>query len=156
MVTFRYPRLDRFAVALLRRMRATGGGAMSDPIVFMSRHRIKPGQREALRSATTDAWSALRIEKPRTLLNLAYLNDEGTEVTFMHAFADLEAMRLHWQGADERARQAYEYVEPIGFTIYGSVDPRMVQGMRAEAAGGGATVTVWPDFMTGFLRLVPR
>ena len=30
-------------------------------------------------------------------MNLAYMNEEGTEVTFMHAFADIEAMQLHWQ-----------------------------------------------------------
>jgi hypothetical protein len=64
-------------------------------------------------------------------------------------------MRLHWEGANERAQQAYEYVEPIGFEIYGSAGEEIVEGMRAEAAGGGATLTLWPQFVTGFLRLAP-
>jgi quinol monooxygenase YgiN len=137
-------------------MRTTGdGGAMSEPIVFMSHHRIKPGEVEALKALTAEIWSAMETEKPRTLMNLAYLNEDGTEVTFMHAFADIEAMQLHWQGADERAKQAYEYVEPIGFEIYGSAGDQIVEGMRAEAAGGGATLTIWPEFVTGFLRLRP-
>jgi hypothetical protein len=129
--------------------------AMSEPIVFISHHRIKPGKAEALRALTAEIWSAMEVEKPRTLMNLAYINEEGTEVSFMHAFADIEAMQLHWQGADERAQQAYEYVEPIGFEIYGSAGEQIVQGMEAEAAGGGATLTLWPEFVSGFLRLAP-
>jgi len=100
-------------------------------------------------------WSAMEREKPRTLMNLAYLSHEGTEVTFMHAFADVEAMQLHWQGADERAQLAYEYVEPVGFEIYGSAGEQIVEGMRTEAGTAGATLTIWPEFVTGFLRLCP-
>jgi hypothetical protein len=55
--------------------------------------------------------------------------------------------------ADERAHKAYEYVEPIGFEIYGPAGEQIVEGMRAEAAGGGATLSLWPEFVTGFLRL---
>jgi hypothetical protein len=64
-------------------------------------------------------------------------------------------MQLHWEGADERTSQAYEYIEPIGFEIYGSAGEQIVEGMRAEAAGAGATLTLWPDFVTGFQRLAP-
>jgi quinol monooxygenase YgiN len=128
---------------------------MSEPIVFISHHRIKPGKAETLKALTAEIWSAMQTEKPRTLMNLAYVNEENTEVTFMHAFADVEAMQLHWQGADERAQQAYEYVEPIGFEIYGSAAEQIVEGMRAEPSDGGATLTLWPEFVTGFLRLAP-
>jgi hypothetical protein len=44
-------------------------------------------------------------------------------------------------------------MEPIGFEIYGSAGEQIVEGMRAEAAGVGATLTLWPEFVTGFLRL---
>ena len=128
---------------------------MSEPIVFISHHRIKPGKAEALKALTGEIWSAMETEKPRTLLNLAYVNEEGTEVSFMHAFADVEGMRLHWQGADERAQQAYQYIEPIGFEMYGPAGEQIVEGMRAEAADAGAALTLWPEFVTGFLRLIP-
>jgi hypothetical protein len=65
-------------------------------------------------------------------------------------------MQLHWQGADERSQQAYEYIDPIGFEIYGSAGDQIVEGMRAEAAESGAMLTLSPDFVTGFLRLAPR
>jgi hypothetical protein len=128
---------------------------MSEPIVFISHHRIKPGKAEELKALTAEIWSAMETEKPNTLMNLAYISEQGTEVTFLHAFADVEGMRLHWEGADERARQAYEYVEPIGFEIYGSSGEQIVEGMRTEAAESGATLTLSPEFAAGFLRLAP-
>ncbi|TMK22647.1 MAG: hypothetical protein E6G65_02125 [Actinobacteria bacterium] len=128
---------------------------MSEPIVFISHHRVKRGKAEELKPLIAEIWSAMKTEKPRTLMNLAYVNEEGTEVAFMHAFVDIEAMQLHWQGADERAQQAYEYIEPIRFEIYGAAGEQIVEGMRAEAAGGGATLTLWSEFVGGFLRLAP-
>jgi hypothetical protein len=131
------------------------GRTMSEPIVFISHHRIKPGKAAELTSLIREMWATMEVEKPRTLMNLAYLDEDRTEVTFMHAFADIEAMQLHWQGADDRTQQAYEYVEPIGFEIYGSAGDQIVEGMRGEAAAGGATLTLVPEFVTGFLRLAP-
>jgi hypothetical protein len=128
---------------------------MSEPIMFVSHHRVKPGKLDELKSLTREIWATMEVEKPRTLMNLAYLHEDGTEVTFMHAFADVEAMQLHWRGAEDRTAQAYEYLEPIGFEIYGSAGEQIVDGMRAEAAGGGATLTLWPEFVAGFLRLTP-
>src|SRR2546427_1699393 len=137
-------------------MRTTGEeGARSEPIVFISHHRIMPGKAEALKALTAEMWSAMETEKPRTLMNLAFLNQEGTEVTFMHAFADIEAMQLYWEGADERTELAYQYIKPIGFEIYGPAGAQMVEGMRAEAAGSDATLTLWPEVVTRFLRLAP-
>ena len=128
---------------------------MSEPIVFVSHHRIKPGKAEELKALTAEIWSSMETEKPQTLVNLAYVNEEGTEASFLHAFADVEGMHRHWEGADERSQKAYEYLEPMGFEIYGPAGDQIVEGMRAEAAGAGATLTLWPEFVTGFLRLTP-
>jgi hypothetical protein len=126
---------------------------MSEPIVFISHHRIKPGKLRDLATLIRDMWANMEVEKPRTLMNLAYVNAEGTEVTFMHSFADPEAMALHWEGADDRTELAYQFIEPIGFEIYGPAGDQIVEGMRVEAAGSGATLTLGPDFVAGFLRL---
>ena len=56
---------------------------MSQPIVFISRHRVKPGKLEELTALTREILSTMEAEKPRTLMNLAYVNKQGTEVTFM-------------------------------------------------------------------------
>ncbi len=36
-----------------------------------------------------------------------------------------------------------------------SAGEQIVEGMEAEAAGGGATLTLWREFVTRFLRLSP-
>ena len=56
---------------------------MSEPIVFISHHRVKPGKAEEVKALTAESWSTMKTEKPRTLVNLAYMNEEGTEV--LHA-----------------------------------------------------------------------
>jgi quinol monooxygenase YgiN len=126
---------------------------MAGPIVFISHHRIKQGKAESLTALVPEIWATLEAEKPRTLLDLAYVNDDETEIAFMHAFADIEAMQLHWQGADDRAQAAYQYIEPIGFEIYGDAGDQIVEGMRSEAAAAGATLTLVPEYLAGFLRL---
>ncbi|HJP65144.1 MAG TPA: hypothetical protein VKA30_02440 [Actinomycetota bacterium] len=128
---------------------------MAGPIVFVSHHRIKPGKADELKALTHELWATMKQEKPRTLMNLSYVNEDETAVAFLHAFADVEAMQLHWQGADERTKQAYEYIEPIGFEIYGDAGEQIVEGMRSEAATTGATLTLSPEYVTGFLRLAP-
>lgn len=50
---------------------------------------------------------------------LAYVSEDGTRVTIVHVFADADSMDLHVEGAEERTRTAYEFVEPRGFEIYG-------------------------------------
>ena len=128
---------------------------MPGPIVFVSHHRIKRGDLAKLTALVPEVWSSIEAEKPRTLVNLAYVNEDGTEVAFLHAFADVDAMRLHWQGADERAKEAYRYIEPIGFEIYGDAGDPIVDGMRSEAELAGASLTLMPEFVAGFLRLAP-
>ena len=128
---------------------------MAGPIVFISHHRIKLGKVEELKALTKEIWATMETEKPQTLVNLAYVKEDETEVTFIHAFADPEAMALHWEGADDRTELAYQYIEPIGFEIYGSPGEEILEGMRAEAAASGARLTLGPEFVTGFMRLAP-
>lgn len=77
---------------------------MSEPVVFISHFGIKEGTLEDLRRLSEEVIESLRQDKPRTVLYLAYLDDEGTQVSFLHAFHDAESMDLHFEGADERGK----------------------------------------------------
>ena len=39
---------------------------MSEPIVFISHHRVKPGKAEEVKALTAESWSTMKTEKPRT------------------------------------------------------------------------------------------
>jgi hypothetical protein len=126
---------------------------VSEPVVFISHFAIKEGALGDLRRLSEEVIESLRHDKPRTVLYLAYLDDEGTQVSFLHAFPDAESMDLHFEGADERGKAAYQYLEPRGWEIYGRPSEAALESMRQAASGAGVPLTVLPDHLGGFLRL---
>jgi hypothetical protein len=128
---------------------------MSEPVVFISHFGIKEGTLADLRRLSEEVIEQLSEDKPRTVLYLAYVDDEGTRVSFLHAFPDAESMDLHFEGADERAKAAYQYLEPRGWEIYGRPSDNAMGSMRQAATGAGVPLTVLPDHLGGFLRLQP-
>jgi hypothetical protein len=93
---------------------------MPEPIVFISHFAIKEGKLDALMETARPRAEALEAGKPRTLVFLAYLDAKRRTVSFLHAFASAEDMDQHFEGAQERAASAYEFIEPRGWEIYGS------------------------------------
>jgi hypothetical protein len=126
---------------------------MVEPIVFISHFRVKEGKLDDLERLTGVVARNLEAEKPRTLVFLSYLNDDGTRVSFVHLFANAESMDAHVEGSDERSRAALEFMEPEGWEFYGTISDSALQTMRQAAASSGATLTVEPDYLAGFLRL---
>lgn len=126
---------------------------MSEPIAFISHFAVKPGKGYGFAKVFAESSTRLEEGKPRTLVFLAYFNETGTEVSFLHVFAEAESMDLHFQGADERSRDAYEYLEPKGWELYGRPSPDALGTLRQAAASAGVTLSVEPEFLGGFLRL---
>ena len=126
---------------------------MSEPIVFISHLRVKEGKLDSLRQLSQVATKRLETEKPRTLVFLAYLDDSGDRVSFVHVFGDAESMDLHVQGADERSKAAYELLEPDGWEIYGRPSDQVLASMREMAGAFGVTLTLQPEYVAGFLRV---
>lgn len=125
---------------------------MSEPIVFISHHKIKEGKLDALRKVHKERILLLQEQKPDTIVFLAYFGEDNTEVSFVHLFPDAEAMDLHFQGAEERSRQAYEFMQPINMEIYGSPNDGVLKTMK-KIADSGVNVSIASDPLGGFLRL---
>ena len=126
---------------------------MSEPVVFISHFGIKEGALDDMRRYSAGVMEQLQEAKPRTVLFLAYLDEQGSEVSFLHAFPDAESMDLHFEGVDERAAAAYQYLEPRGWEIYGRPNEGALDSMRQAATSAGVSLTVLPDYLGGFLRL---
>ena len=125
---------------------------MSEPIVFISTHRIKESKVDDFKQLSREITPLIEAGKPQTVLFQAYLNEEGNEVTIVHVFPDADAMDLHFQGADERAAKAYEFVQPQRFEIYGTPSDQVLAAMRAET-GPGVDLLLKPQYLGGFIRL---
>jgi quinol monooxygenase YgiN len=128
---------------------------MADPIVFISHFRVKPGGLDGLRGLMAQVGGGMAAEKPRTLAYLAYVAPDGGRMTIVHLFSDADAMDRHFQGSDERSKQAYAFMEPESWEIYGPATERTVNGMRREATSAGVELTLQPDYLAGFLRMQP-
>lgn len=128
---------------------------MPEPTFFLSHFRIKEGQLDVVRQLTSEVAARLRAEKPRTVLFLSCLDVEGATISFLHGFADAESMDLHNVGADERSRAAYQYIEPLGWEVYGDPSPSALETPRQAADSSGVPLARHPEYLAGFLRLEP-
>lgn len=125
---------------------------MADPIVFISTHRVKDGKVTELKEQYEQGTRYIEAEKPGTVVFLAYLNEEETEISTLHVFPDSDAFDAHLEGAAERAKGATEFLEFREFEIFGPASPEALE-MMEQAASGEASLTVRPDFVEGYLRL---
>ena len=128
---------------------------MSEPVLFVSHFRIKEGGSDIVSRAARDAASQINSDKPHTVLYLIYLDPKTDKISFLHAFRDADAMDVHFVGADERFATIREYVEPLGWEVYGSPSPPALDVLRQRAAASGSALSVSPDYVAGFLRQMP-
>ena len=124
---------------------------MTDPIVFISRNRVKEGKFDNFSMHYRESVPRTETDKPGTLVQLAYVNEDATEVVIVRLFPSAEAMDLQLQGADERSKGAYQFIEPASIEIYGTPN-RYALDMMKKVAGSGIKVTINPQFIGGFMR----
>jgi hypothetical protein len=124
---------------------------MTDPIIFISRNRIKEGKLENIKVHYESSIAPVQANKPGTLLQLAYFNDDATEMTIIRLFPNADALDQQLKGADERSKITYQFIEPTGFEIYGPPSIFALE-MFKKVAGSGIAVSINPQYMGGFIR----
>jgi len=128
---------------------------MTDPIVFISRNRVKEGLFEDFRQHYRDSVPVTEAGKPDTLIQLAYVNEDATEVVIVRVFPNAEALDLQLKGADNRSKATYQFIEPTHVEIYGTPNPYAMQ-MFDKVAGSEIEVSTKPQFIGGFIRSRPE
>lgn len=123
---------------------------MTEPIVFISRNRIKEGKRQEFRQHYRNSLSLILANKTGTLAQLAY-EDEAAEFTVVRLFPNADALDLQIQGADERSKITYEFIEPVSIEIFGTPTPATLEKMKM-IAGAGVAVKISPTYTGGFIR----
>ena len=124
---------------------------MSEPIVFISKQRIKEGKLDGFKPLYRQSAEFMETNKPGTVGFLAYLSDDGTEVSIIHVFSDADAMELPMQGVGERAKDAYEFLEPVSLEVYCRPTLAVLEMMK-QIAGSGVTLSVKPQPLGGYIR----
>jgi len=126
---------------------------MLDPIIFVSHFTIRSGKLGQLKQLANEVTRRLELDKPRTVLYLVYFDRDGTQASFLHLFADPEAMDLHFDGAQERSREALEFMDPNGWEVYGQPSDAALEAIRQAATSAGVPLTIQPEYIAGFVRL---
>jgi hypothetical protein len=124
---------------------------MAEPIVFISRNKVKEGKIDEFRKHYSTSIQPTLEAKPGTSAQLAYENDQATEVTIVRFFPTAAALDQQIQGADERSKITYEFIEPTGIEIFGTPSPDTLERMK-KIAGAGISVKIHPHYIGGFIR----
>jgi hypothetical protein len=124
---------------------------MTEPIIFISRNRLKEGMLDAFKKHYQESIPRTEAAKPETLIQLAYVNDDFSKMDIIRLFSNAEALDLQLQGADERSKITYQFIEPTSVEIYGTPTFFSLE-MLKKVAGSGITVSVFPEFIGGFMR----
>jgi len=128
---------------------------MSESIIFISHQRVKEGKLEGYKQYYRQVAEQAKTNKPGTVAHLAYLNEEGSELSIIHIFPDAESMELHMRGVDELAKKAYEYVEILSFEIYGKPADTVLERMM-QIVGSRIALNIKPQLIGGYIRFKPE
>lgn len=124
---------------------------MAEPIIFISRNQVKKGRLEEFRRHYRDSLQPTQAAKPRTLVQLAYVNEETGAVDIIRVVPDADSLDRQLQGADERSKETYRFMEPTAIELYGMPNAYAVEMMK-KVAGSGVKVRITPHYLGGFLR----
>ncbi len=124
---------------------------MSGPIIYISHWRIKEGVEDQWWSMVDQVLPGLEAAKPRTVFQNFYVDETGRTLSIVHIFPDAEAMDLHAGGATTRSQSAFEFIEPIGFEIYGPPTEQFLDTLR-DIPNIDTLLRVRPVHRAGFSR----
>jgi hypothetical protein len=127
---------------------------MSEPIVFISNQRIKPGKLEGYKQYYREVAEFTEANKPGTVAHLGYLSEDGAEATVVHVFSDAESMERHMRGVGKISEKAAEFMEIVSWQIYGRPSNAVLEGML-KIAGPKLTLTIKPQPIGGYIRFSP-
>jgi quinol monooxygenase YgiN len=128
---------------------------MSEPVVFISRQRIKPGKLEAYKQYYAEVAALTEAKRPGTVAHVAYLNEAGDEAAIVQVFRDAEAMQAHMRSAGRIAERASEFMEVVDWQIFGRPNTAVLEVML-KLAGPKVTLSIHPHSIGGYLRFKPE
>jgi hypothetical protein len=126
---------------------------MSESIVFISRFEIREGMLDDFIELYQASVARAKTNKPGTLVELGYLNDDASEYVVIRVFSDPGGMDAQLTGADERTKVAYKYIEPVQVEIYGTPSDFSLE-MVKKVSGPKTEVILLPRNLGGFVRLM--
>ena len=126
---------------------------MSQPFIFVSTSRLKPGKLDAYRDYWQEFCRDIESREPRLIAINAYVNETATEVTVVQVHPDVASMQVHMEVARERIGTAYaEFLEATTeIRVFGHLTEEATAMMK-QLAGPDVAFSVSPVGIGGFTR----
>ena len=127
---------------------------MAAPLILINTFALKEGKLEDFRQSLQEFFKVIEANEPRALAINAYVNEDGTEVTFVHVHPDAASMEHHHQVVHEHAGRAQQFLDAArrSIQVYGQPSDLVLEKTR-QHAGSGVPVSVKPEHLGGFTRL---
>ena len=124
------------------------------PFIFIGTYTIKDGKLDDFRQYLQPFFAHVEANEPRLLAFHAYINQDGTEATFVQVHPDAASMELHMQVAREHIERAYgEFLEGTrSIQVYGQPSDTVLE-MTSHFVGSGGALSVKAHHIGGFTRL---
>jgi hypothetical protein len=129
------------------------GVIMAAPFIFIKTYAIKEGKLEDFRQFLQEFFKVLEASEPRALAINAYVNEDGTEVTFVQVHPDAASKEHHSRVAHEHVERARQFLDTTtSIQVYGKPSNVVLEKAR-QHADSGVPVSVKPEHLGGFTRL---
>jgi hypothetical protein len=123
---------------------------MANPIVYISRNRVKEGMLDDFRIHYLDSVPSVELGKSGSIVQLAYVNEDANEIDIIRVFPDAESMEFQIMGVDAHSKVTCQYLEPTRIEIYGAPNDNTIDIMR-KVIGLSIEVHVNPQFIDGYI-----
>ncbi len=127
------------------------------PFIVIRTFAIRKGKLDAFRQSLPEFFKMIEAKEPRLLALNAYVNEEGTETTFVHVHPDAASMERHEEVAHEPTeRLRREFLdETFSLQVYG--EPSMVMREKERHLGEkGIALIVKSEYLGGFIHLAGK
>ena len=129
---------------------------MEAPFIFIGTYRLREGKAEPFKQylRSEKFFEYIGANEPRLLAFNAYINQDGTEATFVQVHPDAASMEFHMQVAREHIERAYgEFLDAsTSIQVYGQPSDAVLE-MTSQLAGSGVPLYVKAQPLGGFTRL---
>jgi quinol monooxygenase YgiN len=126
------------------------GTSMSAPFIFITTHKINPGQLDEFKRLSREFEEFVRANEPDLLAYYAYLDEDTREASLVQIHRDASSGDFHMEIADKIA-QCLAVTTTVRAEVYGNPGPVVGQVEEANTVAG-VPVSIKADVLGGFTR----
>jgi quinol monooxygenase YgiN len=124
---------------------------MSAPFIFVTTHKINPGQLDAFKKLGREFTEFVQANEPDLLAFNVCLDEDAGEASLIQIHRDPGSADRHMQIAGDRIAQGLTVTTTVRAEVYGTPGPVVRQALAANAAQG-VPVSIKPQTLDGFTR----